>query len=71
MIQRIQSIYLLAVSVLMLFLLVLPIAEIAVERKEAINEKETADAKEIVNSIKKDRILTSSIFLFINSASIF
>lgn len=48
MIHRIQSIYLLVVSVLMLFLLVLPIAEIAVERKEAISEKETADAKEIV-----------------------
>ena len=48
MIQRIQSVYLLVVSVLMLFLLVLPIAEIAVERKEAVNEKETADAKEIV-----------------------
>jgi hypothetical protein len=48
MIQRIQSIYLLIVSVLMMFLLVLPIAEIAVERKEVSNEKETVDIKEIV-----------------------
>jgi hypothetical protein len=32
----------------MLFLLVLPIAEIAVERKKAISEEETADVKEIV-----------------------
>ncbi len=48
MIQRIQSIYLLIVSVLMLFLLVLPIAKIAVERKEVINEKETAKVEEIV-----------------------
>ncbi len=48
MIQRIQSIYLLIVSVLMLFLLVLPIAKIAVERKEAINEKETVKVEEIV-----------------------
>ncbi len=48
MIQRIQSIYLLIVSVLMLFLLVLPIAKIAVERKEGINEKETVKVEEIV-----------------------
>lgn len=40
MIQRIQSIYLLTVSVLMMFLLVLPIAEIAVKRKASTNETE-------------------------------
>lgn len=48
MIQRIQSIYLLVVSILMLFILFSPIAEIAVERKQVINEKESADMKEIV-----------------------
>ncbi|UCH13400.1 MAG: DUF4293 domain-containing protein [Bacteroidales bacterium] len=48
MIQRIQSLYLLIVSILMMFMLFLPIAEIAVERKQVISEKETADIKEIV-----------------------
>ena len=48
MIQRIQSIYLLSVSILMLFLLVSPIAKIAVERKEVMNDKENVVIKEIV-----------------------
>jgi hypothetical protein len=48
MIQRIQSVYLLSVSVLMLFMLVLPIAKIAVERNDVINDKENVDIKEIV-----------------------
>jgi len=48
MIQRIQSIYLLVVSVLMLFMLVLPIAEIAVERKDNVDKNETVSVKEIV-----------------------
>lgn len=46
MIQRIQSIYLLIVSILMLFMLVSPIVEIEVEKKDSVNE--TTGAKEIV-----------------------
>jgi len=48
MIQRIQSIYLLTVSILMLFMLVLPIAEIAVKNKDTVNKNETAGVKEVV-----------------------
>ncbi len=48
MIQRIQSIYLLIVSILMMFMLFLPLAEIAVERKQVISGIESADIKEIV-----------------------
>jgi hypothetical protein len=48
MIQRIQSIYLLIVSVLMLFMLVLPMAEIAVERNDDVNKDKAAKVEEVV-----------------------
>ena len=46
MIQRIQSIYLLIVSILMLFMLVSKIAEIAVERDESAGIESAAGEQE-------------------------
>ncbi len=48
MIQRIQSIYLLIVSILMMFMLVSAMADIAVERKDSAGKDIAANEQEIV-----------------------